>query len=70
MSRDLHYILNNIITIIYGKIIKKVDIISIPLQISIMIDIVYKNKNIVISADTRICQSLLYSFIFFIQKKL
>ncbi len=62
-SREPHWILDNVITTICRMIKEKVDIIPKPWQVNAMIDMVYKRKDVVISAGTRSGKSLPYQLI-------
>ena len=61
--------LDDIGAIIHWTIKEKVDIILKPWQINIMINTVYKKKDIIISAGIRSSKSLPYQLIPFIKAK-
>lgn len=61
---------NNIIAIIRRMIKKKVNIILKFWQINVIINMIYKKKDIIISAGIEFSKNLLYQLILLIKKKL
>ncbi len=61
--------LDDIVAIIRWTIKEKVDIMLKPWQFSVMINTVYKKKDVVISAGTRSGKSLPYQLIPFIKEE-
>lgn len=64
-----YWILNDIITTIYGTMKEKLDIMPKPWQVSVIIDRVYKKKNVIILTGIRFTKILLYNLLFSIKKK-
>lgn len=59
-SRKIYWIFDDVVTSIHQTIKEKIDIIFKLWQVSAIIDMVYRKKDVVILAGTRSSKSLLY----------